>query len=174
MMEPQLKEQALAPISSEIIVVQDDISRPEVAALFDAHFTALNASSKANKQIGRVPDLSTLQNPRFTIFTARSIDSNELMGCAALKRISSTCGELKSMRTAAGYQRKGVAGALIKHIVDVARNRDYKQLRLETGAREEFAAARALYSKFGFVPCGPFEGYEDAVDISIFMTYDIK
>jgi predicted GNAT family acetyltransferase len=168
-MEPKVKEQAPSPEISEIMVMQDDILRPEVTSLINIHFAA---SNKTNIKISRLLDLSALQQSNITIFTARNA-SNDLMGCTALKQISPTCGEIKSMRTAAGHQRKGVAGALIKHILEVAKVRGYTVVRLETGVSEVYAPARALYKKFGFTASGPFEGYEDAVEISVFMTYHI-
>jgi putative acetyltransferase len=109
------------------------------------------------------------------MFIARNAPSNELMGCAALKQISPSCAELKSMRTAAGHQRKGVAGALLMHIFSVAKVRGCEQVILETGAQVEFNAARALYARYGFVPCDNVEGYENVTaEPSIFMTYYIN
>src|ERR1700753_789266 len=108
-MEPQSDERALTYRKSGIIVVQDDLSRPDVISLFNAHIAALLA---INNQLDHVLDLFALQHPSITIFTARSTVSNEVMGCAALKQISPSHGELKSMRTAANHQRKGVAGVL--------------------------------------------------------------
>jgi putative acetyltransferase len=177
-MEPQSDEHALAPTKSEIVVSQDDVSRPEVITLLNAHIAALQAiNNRLNNQlgleIGHVLDLSALRRENITMFTARNAISNEIMGCAALKQLSTGHGELKSMRTAESHQRKGVAGALIKHLLDEAMTRGYRRLSLETGPWEEFEAARALYAKHGFVPCGPYEGYEDTTpdELSVFMTY---
>lgn len=172
-MEPRLDVHSLPPIQAEITVIQDDVSRPEVISLLEAHIAGLRA---INNGLGHVLDLCALQHKSITVFTARSTISNELMGCAALKEISPNHGELKSMRTAEGHQRKGVAGAMIKHILTEAKARGYRRLSLETGAWEAFAAARALYAKHGFVPCDPYEGYEDAasLEMSVFMTYYIQ
>lgn len=171
-MEPQSEKHAIAPTACEMIIIQDDISRPDVTALLEAHFTALVASLKINN---RVLDLSALRQPSITIFTVRSNTSNELMGCAALKQITPSRGELKSMRTSEGHQRKGVAGALIRHMLSVAKARAYKEVILETGAQETFATARALYSKYGFIHCDGFEGYDNAPseERSVFMIYYI-
>jgi putative acetyltransferase len=175
-MESQANQPASTRIKSEIRIIKDDVSLPEVNFLLDAHIKALRAINAANDQLGHLLDLSALRHLSITIFTARSAASNEVMGCAALKQISLSHGELKSMRTAEGHQRQGVAGALIRHILDEAKVRSYKRVSLETGAWEEFAAARALYAKYGFVSCGPYEGYEDAtsVEMSVFMTYFIS
>jgi putative acetyltransferase len=95
------------------------------------------------------------------------------MGCGAIKELNSRHGEIKSMRTVSLHLRKGVAAALMRHILDEARRRAYQRLSLETGSMEAFAPARRLYASFGFKPCGPFADYvEDPY--SVFMTRDMK
>lgn len=172
-MEPRLEEYASANTHSEMIIVQDDISRPDVTALLEAHFTAMVTTIQTTT---RILDLSALQHPSITIFTARDPTSNELMGCVVLKHISPSRGELKCMRTAESHQRKGVAGALLRHLLSTAKLRGYKEVILETGPQGEFATARALYLRYGFVICDGFEGYESDVSIvrSVFMIYYIK
>jgi putative acetyltransferase len=77
------------------------------------------------------------------------------------------------MRTASAHLRKGVAAALLEHMLNVARSRAYRRLSLETGSMEAFAPARALYARFGFEPCGPFADYvEDPY--SVFMTRELE
>jgi putative acetyltransferase len=43
---------------------------------------------------------------------------------------------------------------------------------LETGSMAAFAPARALYSRFGFVTCGPFGDYILDPN-SVFMTFEL-
>ncbi len=95
------------------------------------------------------------------------------MGCAALKELSPTHGELKSMRTEPTHQRKGVAAALVRYLVDVARERGYERVSLETGVQEEFGAARTLYERCVFEECEAYEGFEEEgvqAEGSVFMT----
>jgi putative acetyltransferase len=61
---------------------------------------------------------------------------------------------------------------MVRHIIATARQRGYRRLSLETGSMEYFAAARALYTRHGFVECGPFEGYVSDPN-SVFMTLDL-
>jgi putative acetyltransferase len=95
-----------------------------------------------------------------------------LLGCGAIKELDSRHGEIKSMRTVAVHQRKGVASRLMRHIIEEAGRRSYRRLSLETGSMEAFAPARRLYAGFGFQPCGPFADYVDD-PYSVFMTREI-
>ena len=54
------------------------------------------------------------------------------------------------MKTAPKHLRRGVAAALLRHIIDVAKQRRYRRLSLETGSMEAFAPARARYARLGF------------------------
>jgi putative acetyltransferase len=78
-------------------------------------------------------------------------------------------GEIKSMRTAPTHLRQGVAAKVLTHIVNEAKQRGLKQVSLETGSMEYFAAARSLYERFGFIPCEPFGDYQFDPN-SVFMT----
>ena len=96
-------------------------------------------------------------------------DRDELLGCGALKELDDTHGEIKSMRTVTAHLRKGVAAAILEHIVDVARARGYDCLSLETGSGGPFDAALRFYEKHGFDYCEPFADYE-LDPFSRFMT----
>ena len=63
------------------------------------------------------------------------------------------------MRTAPAHLGKGVATFLLDHIIDVAKERGYERLSLETGSGAAFEPAHALYLKNGFEFCGPFADY---------------
>jgi len=116
-------------------------------------------------------DLEGLRAPEVDFWSAWL--GSELVGCGALKELNASHGELKSMRTAASHLRKGVAAAILEHMMNVARKRAYRQLSLETGSMEAFAPARALYARFGFELCGPFADYvEDPY--SVFMTRELR
>jgi putative acetyltransferase len=99
-------------------------------------------------------------------------DGDELLGFAALRELDPTHAELKSMRTASAHRRRGVAAALLDHVVAAARDRGYSRLSLETGSTEEFAPGLALYAGYGFSPCGPFGPYA-VDDFSVFMVLDL-
>ena len=104
-------------------------------------------------------DLTGLRDPDVTFWSAWA--GADLAGCGALKEIDASRGEVKSMRTAPAYLRRGVAAAVLAEIVAAARSRGYDELLLETGHGPAFDAAHALYARFGFEPCGPFADYTD-------------
>ena len=112
-------------------------------------------------------DLAALRRPEITFWTAW--DDGALLGCGALKELDRAHGEVKSMRTAANQRRKGVARAMLEHIVAEARARSYARLSLETGSMAAFLPARRLYEGFGFTYCAPFADYTDDPN-SVFMT----
>jgi putative acetyltransferase len=62
---------------------------------------------------------------------------------------------------------------MLRHLIAESERRGYRRLSLETGAMEYFAPARWLYARFGFVGCGPFEGYGEDPN-SVFMTKELS
>lgn len=99
----------------------------------------------------------SLRDPSITFWSAWI--ENELAGCGALKEVSSIHGEIKSMRTAKKFLRKGVGAKILNSILDEAERRSYTKVSLETGTNEGFLPAIKLYERFGFQECGPFGSY---------------
>jgi len=138
-----------------IRVVVDDLSSPEVHALLAEHLAAMHATSPPESV--HALDLSGLRAPGVTFWAA--YDGASLAGCGALKDLGDGRGEVKSMRTASTHLRRGVAAAVLDEIVATARRRGWTELLLETGSTLDFAAAHALYGRFGFEEGGPFGDY---------------
>ena len=99
--------------------------------------------------------------------------ADALLGVGALKRLSATHGEVKSMHTVAAARRRGVGAALLDQIVSTARARGMTRLSLETGSFAYFAPAVALYRRRGFVECPPFASYRPDPN-SLFMTRNLS
>jgi putative acetyltransferase len=133
----------------------DDLSRADIVELIREHLRS--AALHSPPESIHALDLDGLRDPAITFWSAR--ENDELMGCCALKELSETHGEIKSMRTAAAHQRKGVAARLLQHMLDEAMRRGYERVSLETGTMAAFAPARELYRRFGFEPCPPFAQY---------------
>jgi putative acetyltransferase len=146
----------------------DDLSGTDVAELLAEHLADMHATSPACSV--HALDLDALRAPSVTVWTAR--DGDVLLGCGALKELDRRHGELKSMRTAAAARGRGVGGAVLRHLLDVARERGYARVSLETGAQPFFAPAHRLYARHGFVACEPFGDY--VLDpSSVFMTLEL-
>ncbi len=143
----------------------DDLTGPEIRALLEEHLRNMRSISPPGSV--HALDLDALRQPEISFWTVWS--GPELMGCGALKELDPHHGEIKSMRTAGAHRRKGVAQAVLRHILDVATARGYQRLSLETGAQDAFEPARMLYADFGFSFCPPFNGYVEDPN-SVFMT----
>lgn len=138
-------------------IILDDLTHPEVLALLLAHIDGMHAQSPAEHV--HALDVSELQAKNVSFWTAWN--EGELMGCGALKQLSDTTAEIKSMRTHAFHLRKGVAAAILKHIITTAKKRGYSHLSLETGYGDAFEPALNLYRKYGFKNGKPFANYEE-------------
>ena len=146
----------------------DDLSGPEIAALLHEHLQSMTLHSPPESI--HALDLDALRRPEISFWTAWQ--GGELFGCAALKQLDAQHAEVKSMRTASRHLRKGVAAALLQHLIDEARRRGYRRLSLETGSAEAFVPAHRLYARYGFGFCAPFGDYvEDPY--SVFMTREL-
>jgi len=148
-----------------LLIRQDDLSAPAVQALIAEHLAGMHSHSPA----GHVHALAieSLRTPAVTFWTAWL--DGALCGCGALKELDACNGEIKSMRTQAGFLRRGVGQAILDEILRTARQRGYTQLLLETGTGQAFDAAHALYRRNGFEPSGAFGDYH-ATDFNVFMA----
>lgn len=138
-------------------IEQDDVTRPQVLALLEEHLRNMYELSPPDQVFEF--DASKLRAPDVTFWTAWRGD--RLMGCAALKQLTPTSGEVKSMRTPAVARRTGAGRALLEHLLAEARARGFHTLYLETGRHPAFHPAHALYRSVGFVDRGAFGDYVD-------------
>ncbi len=148
-----------------MLIRVDDLRGPEIAALLEEHLAEMRAISPPGSV--HALDLERLRRPEITFWTAW--DGDRLLGSGALKQLDDATGELKSMRTAKDQLRRGIARAMLAHIVDEARRRSLRRLYLETGSSAPFEPAHRMYEAAGFVRCGPFGDYADD-PFSVFMT----
>ena len=145
-------------------IVEDDLMGPDIAALLKYHLEQMHLHSPSDSVFAF--DVDRLCADDVTFWSAW--DESALLGCAALKVLDATSGEIKSMRTAPDHLRKGVAAALLDHIIEVARARGYQRLSLETGSGPAFDPALALYRRRGFAN-GPAFGDYSASDFNQFL-----
>jgi putative acetyltransferase len=147
----------------------DDLSRPSVNALLAEHIRNMHELSRPDQVFAL--DASKLKALDVSFWTAWN--GKLLFGCAALKELSSTQGEIKSMRAPSARRRTGAGRALLNHVIDVARSREYQVLYLETGRHPAFVPAQTLYRSAGFKLCGPFGAYRENGN-SVFMSLSLS
>jgi putative acetyltransferase len=161
--------QGIRDLGASLRIELDDLSRLPVIALLAEHLRNMHELSPSDQVFAF--DASKLKAPDVSFWTAWN--GELLLGCAALKELSSAEGEIKSMRTPTARRRTGAGRALLNHIVCVARSRGYQALYLETGRHPAFAPAQALYGSAGFTRCGPFRAYRENGN-SVFMSLTLS
>lgn len=143
---------------------QDDPAAPHVADLLAHHLRELQ---DVMAEHAFALDASGLSAPNITFWTAWNEET--LAGFGALKQLSPSHGEVKSMRASPAARGKGVGRAILAHIVAEARKRGYERLSLETGTAALHGPAISLYRSAGFVSCGAFSDYRPSAHNQFFM-----
>ena len=146
-------------------IVSGGLDDSRVQALLEHH--TRTASAETAPGSAHALDLDALKCAEVQFWSAWEGDA--LLGVGALKRLSATHGEIKSMHTAQAHRRSGIGSAILRHIIDAARASGFTRLSLETGSWPYFQPARALYRRHGFVECSPFGDYVSDAN-SVFMT----
>jgi putative acetyltransferase len=149
-------------------IVEDDLSGAAIRALLEQHFAGMLANSPAGSC--HFLDFDGLNAPDVTFWSIH--EGDRLAGCGALKMLDAAHGEIKSMRTADAFLRRGVAARMLEHIIAEAQHRGVGRLSLETGSGAAFEPAIALYRRYGFADCPPFACYKPD-PFSRFMTCEI-
>ena len=154
---------------TELIIEQGGLDAPAVRSLLEEHLDDMAAVSPPESR--HALSLDGLRHPSITFYSAWVREA--LAGCGALKELNPSHGEIKSMRTAHAFRRRGVAAHLLLLLLDTARQRGYGRISLETGSQPEFEPARALYRAHGFRECQAFGEYVPDPN-STFMTLELR
>ena len=150
-------------------ITPGDFSDPRVINLLHIHLTSARAETALGS--AHALDLTGLQSPDISFWTIW--EGEALLGIGALKQLSPDHGEVKSMHTVQSARRRGVAGAMLRHIIARARESGMSRLSLETGSWDYFRPAQALYRSHGFMECAPFADYVLDPN-SVFMSLDLR
>ena len=140
--------------------IESNFDNPEVNELLIKHFVELRSASPVDR--GHVLDISGLKNLNIKFWSLW--ENNQLIGCGALKFLDKEHGELKSIRVADKFRRKGYGIKIINHLIDEAKKLNIKKISLETGTGNFFEPARKLFYKCGFKTCKPFAQYKKDLD----------
>jgi len=129
---------------------------PSVSELIAFHLSGMVANSPKDSVYAL--DASGLADADITLYGVFENDS--CLSIGALKTLSATTGEIKSMRTAETAIGRGLGKLILEHIIRTARDSGIKTLMLETGTGESFDAAHHVYRTYGFQPCSAFGDYK--------------
>lgn len=146
-----------------------DLDSRDFVALIDSHNSLmLEHSPPESSHALMIDGLKATGISVWSLFVG-----TELVGCGALKMLSHSHGEIKSMHTVSKHRGKGYGGKMLEHIIDESKRRGCLQLSLETGSQPGFLVARKFYESYGFKYCGPFGDYLDDSN-SVYMTIDVS
>ncbi|HWG31391.1 MAG TPA: GNAT family N-acetyltransferase [Steroidobacteraceae bacterium] len=137
------------------VIRADDLAGEATRALLRLHLQGMRAQSPPGSVFAL--DYSGLTGADVKLWTAWV--GEEIAGMGALRDLGEASGEVKSMRTHPKFLRRGIAAALLEHIIDSARAAGMVRLSLETGSGPAFEPALALYRRRGFVAGAPFAQY---------------
>jgi len=150
------------------VIRPDDLSGDATRALVAAHLAGMLENTPVESV--HALDVDWLTADGVTIWSAWVDD--ELAGIGACKDLDLDRAELKSMRVAEDFLGQGIGRAILRHIMDDARERGIRSLWLETGSTDDFLPARRLYASEGFVECPAFAPYQPD-PLSTFMTREL-
>lgn len=156
-------------MNSQVTIFQDDLKDGKIIHLLELHRQEMFKHSPPGSV--HALDVNALDAADLTFWRAEV--GGHFAACGALKQLSTTEGELKSMKTADAFTRKGIARQLLLVIIEEARKRGYQKLSLETGSMAAFIPAKRLYASLGFNECEPFGEYFEDVN-SVCMSLAIK
>lgn len=151
-----------------ITIAKESPLGADLALLMQRHTEDMHADTPPESI--HMMDASELAIPAVDFFVLREAGRPLAMG--AFKRLAASHAEIKSMHVLAEARGRGLSRAMLDHLVSQAKVAGLKRLSLETGVQPTFVAARALYSKAGFVDCPPFEGYTLDPN-SLYMTLSL-
>jgi GNAT superfamily N-acetyltransferase len=149
-------------------IVDGGLDDPRVRTLLAFHFNSARAETAPGS--AHALDLSGLKSSDVRFWSLWEDDS--VIAVGALKQLSESHGEVKSMHTAQSHRRKGAGSAMLRHIIASAHEMKLSRLSLETGSWPYFNAAREMYRRHGFIQCPPFGSYVSDPN-SVFMTLEL-
>lgn len=150
-------------------ITEGGLDDSRVQKLLVHHFTTARAETAPGS--AHALDLSGLKLPDVHFWSAWEGDC--VIAIGALKQLSPSHGEVKSMHTEQSRRRKGAGSAMLRHIIERARQLGFSRLSLETGAWPYFIPAREFYKRHGFGECPPFGSYIPDPN-SVFMTLELR
>ena len=135
--------------------IENNFDNLEVNELLINHFNELRSVSPEGST--HVLDIDGLKNQTIKFWSLW--EDTKLVGCGALKFLSKTHGEFKSIRVADNFKKKGYGKRIIVDLLSKSKVLGIHEISVETGAGEFFLPARKLFKSCGFEECEPFAHY---------------
>ena len=135
--------------------IENNFDNLEVNELLIKHFNELKSVSPHGST--HVLDIDGLKNQSIKFWSLW--EDTKLVGCGALKFLSKTHGEFKSIRVADNFKKKGYGKRIIVDLLSKSKVLGIHEISVETGAGEFFLPARKLFKSCGFEECEPFAHY---------------
>lgn len=95
-------------------------------------------------ELANLPGVFSPPGGRFLV----ALDADRVIGCAALKPVNETTGEINRMYVKPAYRGQGIGGRLLDALLDAAREIGYIRLNLES--HRDMTSAHRLYRRAGF------------------------
>ncbi|KQS63967.1 GNAT family N-acetyltransferase [Modestobacter sp. Leaf380] len=132
-------------------------SDPRVQALSDAQQAELRDRYDGRGESGTPPTAEDV-----AVVLLLTEEDGTPVGCGALRPLEPGVAELKRMYVAPPARGRGLSRLVLTGLEDVARERGWGTLRLETGPLQHEAIA--LYERSGYRPIEAFGHYRDEPD----------
>ena len=124
--------------------IEGNFNNLQVDELLKKHFIELRSVSPADSC--HVLDIKGLKNSTIKFWSLW--ENEQLIGCGALKFLEEGHGELKSIRVAESFRKKGYGIKVIQHLILEAQKLNIKKISLETGAGNHPAVVK-LFARLG-------------------------
>jgi len=139
------------------------------------HFESLNREWIERYFVIEAADEEILTRPEGIIADGGVVlfacEGQDVIGTGALIRLDETTAEIAKMAVRPGQRGNGVGGRLLRALLDAARDRGFRQLRIETSSR--LPAANALYQKYGFTRDAAATSQHDFARADVFYTLQL-
>lgn len=138
-----------------VLIKEVDTSDPDLIALIATHKQYCVDQTPQGSGHAVAPTKENLSHIRYWL----AYREDDAVGCIGLKQIEDGHAEIKTMHVRSTERGGGIGASLVENVQVIAKENGMRQLSLETGCGDGFAASRRLYERSGFRPCPPFGDY---------------